>query len=86
MARPSEPGVVKDCDASRETVTEKASQADQVDDEKVPGAKGQCRLICRHRNGARGRQSRRARGGGLVDIGGNEGQVSPEHSVTTEAR
>ena len=60
MVTPSASGVVKDCEASREGVTEKASRADQVDDAKVPGAKGQCRLICRHRNGARGRQCRRA--------------------------
>ena len=32
MARPSAPGVVKDSETSRDAVTEKASQADQVDD------------------------------------------------------
>ena len=41
----------------QENVTGESQRADQVDDAKVPGAKGQCRLICRHRNGARGRWS-----------------------------
>ena len=38
-------------------MTGESQRADQVDDAKVPGAKRQCRLICRHRNGARGRWS-----------------------------
>ena len=71
MARPSAPGVVKDKEASRDAVTEKTSQADQVDDAKVPGAPGQCRLVCRHGNGARGRQSQRAGRAGLVDRSGD---------------
>ena len=83
MARPSAPGVVKECEASRKRDRRKPAS----------GSGRRCESAWSKGTVPIDLQAPKQRSwttesdnGRLIDTGGNEGQVNPEHSVTTEAR